>query len=301
MSDALNFPSDLYTLQGCVQELGGRHHLRLVPSPDDVSVPLEALAAEIGLETALVTLSHVAFKSGFLHDAAAITELAHSKGALVLWDLSHSAGVVPIELDRWGVDFAIGCTYKYLHGGPGSPAFLYVRKDLQEEVLSPIWGWFGRRSPFAFDLRYEPASGVRRFLVGTPPILSLLPIDWALDLVREAGVQPMRQKSVALTSYAIYLFDTVLAPLAFSLGSPRLPERRGSHVSVRHADGYRVARALIEEMKVLPDFREPDSIRLGLSPLTTSFLDVWEAVDRMRRVVEEKRYERFPQERQAVT
>ncbi|MEW6741875.1 MAG: kynureninase [Planctomycetota bacterium] len=301
VSDALNFPSDLYTLQGCVQALGGRHRLNLVPSPDDVSIPLEALAGAIGTETALVTLSHVTFKSGFLHDAEAITELAHSKGALVLWDLSHSVGVVPIELDRWGVDFAVGCTYKYLNGGPGSPAFLYVRHDLQEAASSPIWGWFGERAPFDFGLRYEPAPGVRRFLAGTPAVLPLLAVESALDLLLEAGLEKIRRKSVALTSYAIDLFEMLLAPLGFALGSPRLSERRGSHVSLRHGDGYRIARALIEEMRVLPDFREPDCIRLGLSPLTTSFVEVWEAIDRMRRVVEEKRHERYPQERLPVT
>ena len=301
VSDVLNFPSDLYILQGCTRLLGDGYHLHLVPSADGITVDQQALFDAIVERTALVTLSHVTFKSGFLYDAAAVTERAHQVGALVLWDLSHSVGAVPVELDRWGVDLAVGCTYKYLNGGPGAPAFLYVRRDLQEEALSPIWGWFGQRSPFDFDLEYEPTEGVGRFLVGTPPILSLLAMESALDLLLEAGLERIRRKSVRLTSYLVYLVDTVLAPLGFALGSPRDPVRRGSHVSIRHPEGYRINRALIEEMGVLPDFREPDNIRLGLVPLYTSFAEVWEAVDRIRRVVEEERYLRYPTERLPVT
>lgn len=301
VSDVLNFPSDLYILQGCIRLLGEEHHLHLVPSADGISVDQEVLFDAIDEKTALVTLSHVVFKSGFLYDAEAITQRAHEMGALVLWDLGHSAGAVPVELDRWGVDLAVGCTYKYLNGGPGAPAFLYVRRDLQEQTLSPIWGWFGQRSPFAFDLEYEPAEGITRFLVSSPPILSALAVESALDLLLEAGIERIRRKSVQLTSYVVYLVDTVLAPLGFALGSPRDPARRGSHVSVRHPEGYRINRALIEEMGVLPDFREPDNIRLGLAPLYTSFADVWEAVDRIRRVVDERRYLSYPAERLLVT
>jgi len=301
VSDVLNFPSDLYILQGCVRLLGDRHHLHLVPSAEGITVDQQALFDAMDERTALVTLSHVTFKSGFLYDAAAVTERAHQVGALVLWDLSHSVGAVPVKLDRWGVDLAVGCTYKYLNGGPGAPAFLYVRRDLQEEALSPIWGWFGQRSPFDFDLEYEATEGVGRFLVGTPPILSLLAMESALDLLLEAGLERIRRKSVRLTSYLVYLVDTVLAPLGFVLGSPRDPARRGSHVSIRHPEGYRINRALIEEMGVLPDFREPDNIRLGLVPLYTSFAEVWEAVDRIRQVVEEERYLHYPAERLPVT
>jgi len=301
VSDVLNFPSDLYILQGCIRLLGDRHTLSLVASEDSMTVPPQAVLEAIDERTALVTLSHVTFKSGFLHDAATITERAHQVGALVLWDLSHSVGAVPVELDRWGVDMAVGCTYKYLNGGPGSPAFLYVRRDLQSEALLPIWGWFGQRSPFAFDLDYVPAEGIRHFLVSSPPVLSMLAIEPALDLLLEAGIGRIRHKSVWLTSYLVYLVDTILAPLGFVLGSPRAAAQRGSHVSLRHPEGYRINRALIEEMQVLPDFREPDNIRLGLSPLYTSFTKVWEAVDRIRRVVTEERHLRYPTERLPVT
>lgn len=301
VSDGLNFPSDLYILQGLSQLLDRGHRLALAPTLDEVEPDVEALEASIDEQTALVTLSHVAFKSGYLYDAAAITEMAHRSGALVLWDLCHSAGVVPIELDRWGVDLAVGCTYKYLNGGPGCPAYLYVRKELQDQALSPIWGWFGEQSPFAFDARYTPAAGVRRFLAGSPPVLSLLALEPALDLLHQAGIPRLRRKSVLLTAYLVYLVETRLYQAGFSLGSPRDPERRGSHISLRHPEGYRINRALIEEMQVLPDFREPDNIRLGLSPLYGSFHEIWEAVDRIHTVVAENRYEEFDAERQMVT
>ncbi len=302
VTDTLNFPSDLYVLQGLVHLFGNRHTLLRIGSQDgDITPDLDALTAAIDTTTALVTLSHVTFKSGFLYDMVAITKLAHRHGALVLWDLSHSAGAVPVELDACNADFAIGCTYKYLNGGPGSPAFLYIRKDLQDQVTSPVWGWWGQNAPFAFDLDYTPAPGVARFLTGSQPILSMLAMEAALDPLLEAGMDGLRVKSLLLSEYLIYLTDTLLSPLGFGLGSPRDSERRGSHVSLRHPEGYRINRALIEEMDVLPDFREPDNLRLGLAPLYTTFVDVWEAMDRIRSVVEEKLYLKFPTKRQTVT
>lgn len=301
VSDMLNFPSDIYILQGIVSLLGNQHNLRLVPSPDGISIDLEDIGRVVNQDTALLTVSQVVFKSGFLYNVAELTQMAHQAGALVLLDLSHSVGAVPIELDEWGVDLAIGCTYKYLNGGPGAPAFLYVNHALQQVAFSPIWGWFGQQAPFAFDLDYSPAEGVRRFLVSSPPILSLLAMEAGLDLQIEAGIGRIRQKSIALTSYLIYLFDRVLAPLGFTLGSPRDPSRRGSHISIRHPEGYRINRALIEEMHVLPDFREPDNIRLGLAPLYTTFWEVWAGVERIRRVVVEGNYLRYSTQRQAVT
>ena len=232
---------------------------------------------------------------------AYITELAHRHGALVIWDLSHSAGAVPVALDACNADFAIGCTYKYLNGGPGAPAFIYVRKGLQEQAISPICGWWGQNAPFAFGLDYTPAPGVVRFLTGSQPMLSLLAMEAALDPLLEAGLDRLRAKSLLLSEYLIYLSDTLLTPLGFSLGSPRLPERRGSHISLRHPEGYRINRALIEEMNVLPDFREPDNLRLGLTPLYTSFSEVWEGVDRIRQVVADNRYQKFPTQRLTVT
>jgi len=188
-----------------------------------------------------------------------------------------------------------------LNGGPGAPAFLYVRHALQKEAESHIPGWFGRDRPFDFDLTYEPAEGVTRFLTGTPPILSLLALEPALDLLLEAKMDRIRRKSTRLTSYLIDLADSVLDPLGFTLGSPRDAAQLGSHVSIRHPEGYRISRAMIEEMHVIPDFRSPDHIRLGLSPLYTSFTEILEAVDRIRKVVEDKGYEKYSADRPPVT
>jgi kynureninase len=301
VTDDLNFPSDVYALESCARLMGPDYSVHRVRASDGITLDPESLLDAVDGETALVSLSHVVFKSAFLHDAEEITRRAQEKGALVLWDLSHSVGAVPIELDRWNVDLAVGCTYKYLNGGPASPAFLYVRSDLQTQTQSPIWGWFGQHSPFAFDLDYRPADGIRRFLVSSPPVLSLVAMEPGLDLILEAGMDNIRKKSEQLTSYVIDLVDALLVPMGFTLGTPRESRRRGSHVTIRHADAYRINRALIEEMKVLPDFREPDNIRLGLAPLYVSFGDVWEAVDRIRRVVVEERYRKYSNDRSAIT
>jgi kynureninase len=302
ITDTLNFPSDLYILQGLARLLGGRHRILRIGSGDgEITPDLEALFAAIDGGTALVTLSHVVFKSGYLYDMAEVTRRAHEKGALVLWDLSHAVGAVPIELDACQADFAIGCTYKYLNGGPGSPAFLYVNQALQNEALSPIWGWWGQRTPFAFDLDYAPALGAARFLAGSQPILSLLAMEASLEPLLEAGMGAIREKSVQLTEYAISLHDQLLTPLGFQLGSPREGAQRGSHVSIRHPEGYRINRALIEEMKVIPDFRTPDNLRLGFAPLYITFEDVWQGMERIRQVVAEKRYEKYSRERTTVT
>jgi kynureninase len=302
ITDTLNFPSDLYILQGLVQLLGGRHEIVRIGSKDgDLTPDLDTMTATMDENTALVTLSHVVYKSGFLYDMAAITEKAHQAGALVLWDLSHSVGAVPIELDAAGVDFAIGCTYKYLNGGPGSPAFLYVNKDIQAMATSPIWGWWGQTAPFAFGLDYSPAPGATRFLAGSQPMLSLLAMEAALDPILEAGMDLIRRKSMLITEYMIDLTDEVLTPLGFTLGTPRIPERRGSHVSLHHPEGYRINRALIDEMNVIPDFREPDNIRFGLAPLYTTFGEIWQTVERVRIVMQEKRYEKYQKDRLPVT
>ena len=318
ITDTFNFPSDLYILQGIAKLLspsplrpspGGRgdgdegdyNIIRIGSQDDDITPDIAALESAINEDTALVTLSHVTFKSGYLYDMAHITELAHRKGALVLWDLSHSAGAVPIELDQCSVDFAIGCTYKYLNGGPGAPAFLYVNKLLQNDAMSPIWGWRGQSNPFAFELDYQPAPGIQRFLAGTAPMLSTIAMEEALIPIINAGMDAIRAKSILMTDYASFLTDHLLAPLGFTLGSPRDSARRGSHISIRHADGYRINRAMIEDVNVIPDFRAPDNIRLGFAPLYISFTDIWEGFDRIRKVVEEKMYEKYPKQRLLVT
>ena len=337
VTDTMNFPSDLYILQGVVEVLsssggrvgGGFRHLhctkrsavqvyaknatqppppyrdheiiRIGSNDNELTPDLNALAEAINKDTALVTLSHVLFKSGYLYDMKKITEMAHRKDALVLWDLSHSVGALPIQLDQCNVDLAIGCTYKYLNGGPGAPAFLYVNKSIQEKVSSPIWGWWGQNRPFDFGLDYSPAPGATRFLVGTQPMLSLLTMEAALEPFLQTDMGSIRAKSILLTDYASFLTENLLAPFGFSLGSPLDSAQRGSHISIRHPEGYRINRALIEEMNVIPDFREPDNIRLGFAPLYTSFAEVWEGFDRIKRVMEEKRYEKYPKQKLTVT
>jgi kynureninase len=302
ITDTFNFPSDLYILQGIAKLLGNQHEIIRIGAVDnDITPDLAALESAITEDTALVTLSHVTFKSGYLYDMAHITELVHRKGALILWDLSHSAGAVPVELDKVDADLAIGCTYKYLNGGPGAPAFIYVNKRLQNDVTSPIWGWWGQKDPFAFELDYQPAPGIQRFLIGTAPMLSTLAMEEALTPLLEAGMEALRAKSILMTDYGSYLMDQWLVPLGFSLGSPRDSAKRGSHISIRHEEGYRINRAMIEEMKVIPDFRAPDNIRLGFAPLYISFTDIWEGFDRIRRLVEKRHYEKYPKQRLIVT
>ncbi|MEK7311860.1 MAG: kynureninase [Chloroflexota bacterium] len=301
VTDDLNFPSDIYLLQGAVKLAGHDCRLEVVRSTDGRTVPTDALAAAIDSDTALVTLTHTAFKSGFVYDMPAVTEMAHRAGALMLWDLSHSAGAMPLAMNECGVDLAVGCTYKYLNGGPGAPAFLYVRRDLQERLLSPIWGWFGQKAQFDLKLDYEPGPGIQRFLAGTPTMLSLAAVEPGVDLLLEAGMDRLRAKSVAQTEYLIALWEAVLEPLGVTLNSPRDSKCRGSHVSLGHPEGLRIDRALIEEMNVIPDFRYPDNIRLGIAPIYTSYADIHEGVTRMRRVIEERLYEKYPKERLEVT
>lgn len=269
--DTDNFPTDRFILQGIAAELGKT--LRWITPDPDAGVTPEQVATVLGPHTALVVLSHVAYRSGFLADAPAITSLAHEAGALVLWDLCHSVGVIPIELDAWGVDLAAGCTYKYLNGGPGSPAFGYVRADHQETMRQPIQGWMGTSEPFTMGPDYEPHEGIRRFLSGTPSIVGMLAMRDMLALIAEAGMDAIRAKSEQLTEFAIELIDEHLVPKGVTLSSPRDAARRGSHVTIDHPR-FAEVNARLWKRGIIPDFRRPNGLRLGLSPLTTSFAEV---------------------------
>jgi kynureninase len=274
ITDRDNFPTDRYVLEGLVARRGGE--IAWIdadpvdgPTVDDVAT---ALAAHEG-DVALVTLTHVNYRSAAIADLAGITAAAHAAGALALWDLSHTAGSVEAELDESGVDLAVGCTYKYLNGGPGAPAWLYVRRSLQAELRNPIQGWFGQRDLFEMAQGYDPAPGIVAWLTGTPGILALAAVEAGVRLVAEAGIHRIRAKGIALTEFAIELVDQRLANHGATVGSPRDATRRGAHVAVRHPDARRLTRALIAE-GVIPDFRAPDSIRLGLSPLSTTYTDI---------------------------
>ena len=301
VTDDLNFPSDLYVLQGISAAAGHDYELQIVPSPDGIHGPVDALREAIDERTALVTLSLTAFKSSYTYDMPAVTALAHDAGALMLWDTSHAVGALPIFLNEAGADLAIGCSYKYVNGGPGSPAFLYVRHDLQEQLANPVSGWMGQKNAFDFALEYEPAPGLLRFLTGTPAVLALSVVEVGVDLLLEAGLDRLRAKSVRQSDYLIALWQEMLAPLGFRLKSPRQAGRRGSHITLGHVDGWRIAQALIDEMNVLPDFRAPDNIRFGIAPLYNSYADIHAAASRLRQVVLERRYEAYPETTKTVT
>lgn len=282
VTDDLNFPSDVYILEAVARASGGE---LVIVASNGIDGPIAGLDEAINENTALVSLSHTTFKSGYTYDIAAITEMAHAARAMVLWDCSHSVGAVPIDLEGSGADLAVGCTYKYLNGGPGSPAFLYVRSEHQDRLHNPIAGWWAHERPFEFDLAFVPLQGIRRFHSGTMPVLSLAAIEPGLDDVIDAGMQEIRAKSSALTSYAIDQWAAHLEQQGFTMASPTDQARRGSHVSLGHEMAWPITRAMIEDAAVIPDFRTPDNVRLGLSPLYTSFLDVHTAVQRIQRIV----------------
>ncbi|MBT0768624.1 aminotransferase class V-fold PLP-dependent enzyme [Kineosporia sp. J2-2] len=269
--DSENFPTDRYVLEGVAAETGTR--LVWIDPDPSAGVTADQVAAVTGPQTALVVLSHVAFKSGYLADVPAITDIVHRDGALVLWDLCHSAGVVPVELDDWDVDLAVGCTYKYLNGGPGSPAFGYVARRLQGELRQPVQGWMGHAEPFTMGPGYRPAEGMRRFISGTPPVVGMLAMRDMLELIEEAGLDAVRAKSLALTSYVVEVADRILAPYGVEVSGPREPERRGGHVMLSHP-AFRELMPRLWERGVIPDFRPPQGLRVGLSPLSTSFTEV---------------------------
>jgi kynureninase len=289
VTDDDNFPTDRYVLEG----LAARHGLdyREVPS-DPVEGPDPAAIAAALDGAAVLCLSHVAYRSGAVADVAGLTRLAHDHGALTLWDLSHAAGAVPIDLEGDGVDLAVGCTYKYLNAGPGAPAFTYVRRSRQGQLRQPIWGWFAQADQFAMGAGHRPADGVAAWLTGTPNVLGLAAVEEGVALLAEAGIEALRTKSVALTSLIVDLYDAWLEPLGFTLASPRAPERRGGHVALAHPDGLRISRALIDTARVVPDFRPPDRVRLGPAAIATRFVDVWDAMDRLRRLVASGAHER---------
>ncbi len=267
--DTDNFPTDRYVAEGIAAERGLT--LRWIEVDTSQGVTAEQLRDAVSERTALAVLNHVAYRSAWLADAPELTRIVHDAGALVLWDLCHSAGSVPIALDEWDVDLAVGCSYKYLNGGPGSPAFGYVAARLQGELTQPIQGWMGHADPFLMGPGYTPAPGIRRFISGTPPILGMVAMQSMLALVEEAGIEAVRAKSVVLTSYAVELADATLPEV--TLASPRDPEQRGGHVTLHH-DRMREVTAKLWERDVIPDYRDPGGLRIGLSPLSTSFDEV---------------------------
>lgn len=280
--DRDNFPTDRYLVEGIAAERGGR--VRWIDVDLSAGVTADGLAAAVGPETAVVLLSQVAYRSGFLADVATLTRIARDAGALTVWDLCHSAGSVPVALDEWDVDLAVGCTYKYLNGGPGSPAFAYVAARHQASLAQPIQGWMGAADVFSMGPVYAPADGMRRFLSGTPPIVGMLAMQDTLAMIADAGIAAIRAKSTALTEFAVRLSDELLAPLGVTVASPRDPAFRGGHVTLSHPS-MREVTARLWEQDVIPDYRDPGGLRIGLSPLSTSFAEVVEGMRAVERAV----------------
>ncbi len=294
ITDSANFPTDLYILDGLRHQLG--NDLRLEPlSLDqcDHSRVNETLARAINDDTALVCLSHVNYKTGYAFDLPVVTELAHAQNVPVLWDLSHSVGAIPIDLGGARVDAAVGCTYKYLNGGPGAPAFLMIRQDLICDLQNPIPGWFGAARPFQFGSNYEPSPGIERFAIGTPPILSLAAIEPGVDLACEAGMMMLRQRGWGLMQRFFKSFDERLQSLGYQLVTPRSHEATGSHISLSHENAWQITQDLIHTYRVVPDFRGPDIIRFGVTPLYTLVSEVDQAIHALEASIQKETFDAF--------
>ncbi len=282
VADVDNFPTDRYVLEGLAAARGLT--VRWLTFDPCAGPTAAEVAHAVSDQTALVTFSHVSYRSAYVAPMGPISSVAHDAGALTLWDLSHSAGSVPVALDADGADLAVGCTYKYLNGGPGAPAYMYARHDLQDQIRQPIWGWLGRADPFEMERGYVPAPGVTGLLSGTPPILALTAVREGVRLVAEAGIKRIREKGVALTELAVALADARLASNGVTLASPRDWEVRGAHVALA-VHGARELCAQLIERGVIVDFRRPDVIRFGFSPLTTRFVDVWDGAEALRKLL----------------
>ena len=298
VTDDDNFPTDRYVFEGIAAQRGCE--LRVIRTDMDQGIDSGALRGAVGDRTALVSLSHVAYRSGALADMAGITQIVHEAGALMLWDLCHSAGAVPVRLDECGADLAVGCTYKYVNAGPGAPAFLYVRRGLQPELRQPVWGWFGQRDQFRMGQGYDPVPGIGQFLTGTPQVIGTVAVQEGVRLLGEAGIDRLRAKGVALTGHLIGLADAWLAPFGVSVASPRQDERRGAHVTLAHPEAWRISQALIAD-GVIGDYRAPDRLRLGPAPVFTRFTDVWDAMDLLRRTMTDRTYMNVTPARSVVT
>ena len=284
VSEAENFPSDLYILEGVNKMFGESYERHLIEEGD------YEIDKYIDTSTAVVMLSHVNYKTGLISDIKRITSIAHEKGALVIWDLSHSVGVMPLYLHDCGVDFAVGCTYKHLNGGPGAPGFLYVHKSLIEKVSQPLTGWMGHIQPFEFAVNYQPANDICKYICGTPPIIAYKAIESGLTVFEQVSMNVVREKSIKLSEMFIQLMQQECIKFGFELFSPRNAEQRGSQVSFTHGNGFSIMQTLISH-SVVGDFRQPNILRFGFSPLYMRFEDVWDAVICLREIMQTKEWQ----------
>ena len=306
ITDDLNFPTDLYIIQGLIKQQFKQHTLKVLKSTNEIFMDTATVSEAINKNTSLITLSLVSYKSSFLYDMKTINNLAHRKNSLVVWDLSHAAGATTVKLNETNADMAVGCTYKYLNGGPGAPAFLYVRKDLQDKLTNPIWSWFAHQKPFDFNPNFIEKTGIEKFAISTPSILSLGAITPGLDIILDAEMGAIEEKSKKQSAFLIELIQEYLVPLKFKIASPLDKSKRGSHISIIHNESYRINRAMIAPKNkntkiVIPDFRPPNLIRIGITPLYTSYLDLYEAVIRIAAIITTKEYKNFSTEKLTVT
>jgi kynureninase len=299
VTDRGNFPTDRYIVESLAAEKG--LEVRWLEDDSILGPQPEQVAELVDDNTALVTLSHVAYRSAAIADMAAINRIARDKGAYNLWDLSHSVGAIPVELEANACDMAVGCTYKYLNGGPGSPAFLFVAKPLQDQLRQPIWGWFGQRDQFAMGEGYQPVDDLRRYLAGTPPIIALAATRAGIETLAELGIAHLRQRSIELTERLIGLAQEHLYPLGFALGSPAEAARRGGHVLLTHPDARDISVALRRLEHVIGDFRAPNGLRLAPMAAYTSDEELLEGVNRIKRMVASGAYRRIGTPENRVT
>lgn len=300
ISDTANFPTDRYILEGLCQ----RHGLNLVLLSDDHGdeyITSAMLKEHLNDDVALVTLSVIQYRSGALHDVAAITELTHGVGALMLWDASHAIGVVPLQFDRDCVDMAVGCSYKYGNSGPGSPGWLYVRHELQQQLNVPIKGWFAQDDQFAMAPGFDRAIGIRGFQIASPSIIGLRCVQTAFEMIDDAGLPAIAAKAATGTELMVALHDAWLARLGCSIVTPREATRRGGHITIRHPDARLISEGLRRFANVVADFRQPDCLRLAISPLATSYVEIWEGFNRLRELITTRAYEQVGEATSRVT
>ena len=283
VSESTNFPSDLYILEGVNGMLNNHYECQLID--DDIN-----FEKYIDSSTAVVMLSHINYKTGRISDMKKITDYAHQQGALVVWDLSHSVGVIPMDLHNIGVDFAVGCTYKHLNGGPGAPGFLYVHSDLIAIVSQPLSGWLGHSDPFAFETKYTPANNINKFICGTPSILSYKAVESALDIFDEISLEQVREKSIQLSELFIKLIQQECGDFGFELFSPIDAALRGSQISYKHENAYPIMQSLISR-GIIGDYREPNILRFGISPLYMRYEDVWSAIICLKNIMQSNEWD----------
>lgn len=304
LTDSLNFPTDIYVMEGLAKQLECNPPVTVTYS-SNLKADLVLLKKEIEKQPGIICLSLVTYKSAWLYPMKSLNEYAEQHNSIIIWDLSHAVGVVDIDLHKTKTKIALGCTYKFLNGGPGAPAFIYIQKDLIANLHSPIQGWFGHQNPFDFSLPYIPADGISRFNAGTPQILSQVAMEAGIDLTLKAGISNIRKKSKDQTAYVIDVINSKLTPLGFQIETPMNPEERGSHVTLKHHECWRVCKALIQGkdlgVKVIPDFRPPSYLRLGIAPIYTSFVDVFRAIERIEEIMVSKEYLDIDNERPTVT